>query len=240
MAFNPSKDLERLKSEYQHRETRLAGSDKYSVFNIANLFMMQQRERTTLSVLKKHGFCPIQNNSMLEVGSGSGSALFEYAYYGMYPDHLSGIDLLPNRVKESRIRQPLFHVACADAQNVPFSSQSFDLVIQYTVFSSILDGVIKNNIATEMLRVLKPDGMILWYDFWWNPINRQTQGIRPPEIRKLFPGCTYEFHQVTLAPPIARKIVPVSWVLALLLEKIVIFNSHYLVAIRPFPRPIIA
>jgi len=49
----------------------------------------------------------------------------------------------------------------------------------------------------------------------------------------LFPNCRYEFHRITLAPPIARRVVPVSWMLALFLESLKIFNSHYLVAIRP-------
>ena len=41
--------------------------------------------------------------------------------------------------------------------------------------------------AEEMVRVLrKPDGLIVWYDFWLNPTNKQTRGIRPTEIKKLF------------------------------------------------------
>jgi hypothetical protein len=74
-----------------------------------------------------------------------------------------------------------------------------------------------------------------------NPTNPQTRGIRPAEtcpersrrIIRLFPNCRYEFHKITLAPPIARRIVPISWMLALFLESLKIFNSHYLVAIRP-------
>jgi len=49
----------------------------------------------------------------------------------------------------------------------------------------------------------------------------------------LFPNCSYEFHRITLAPPLARRIVPISWILAYGLERLTIFNSHYLVAIRP-------
>jgi hypothetical protein len=84
-----------------------------------------------------------------------------------------------------------------------------------------------------MLRVLRPSGLILWYDFWLNPVNPQTRGIRPAEIKRLFPNCRYEFHRITLAPPIARRLVPISWGLCLFLEGLKIFNSHYLVAIRP-------
>jgi hypothetical protein len=74
--------------------------------------------------------------------------------------------------------------------------------------------------------------LILWYDFWLNPTNKQTRGIRPPEIRRLFPGCGFEFHRITLAPPLARRIVPISWLLAALLEKLKLLNTHYLVAIQ--------
>jgi hypothetical protein len=43
--------------------------------------------------------------------------------------------------------------------------------------------------------------------------------------------CDYD--EITSAPPIARRVVPISWMLALFLESLKIFNSHYLVAIRP-------
>jgi len=63
-------------------------------------------------------------------------------------------------------------------------------------------------------------------------------GIRPAEIRELFPGCQIQFRKITLAPPIARKLAPVSWGLCYLLESLKIFNTHYLAAIRPLlPAP---
>lgn len=100
------------------------------------------------------------------------------------------------------------------------------------MFSSILDSDIRARAVSEMLRVLKPDGLIVWYDFWTNPTNKQTRGIRPTEIRKLFPGCTFRFQKITLAPPITRLLVPHFSALAYFLEALTIFNSHYLVIIR--------
>jgi hypothetical protein len=76
-------------------------------------------------------------------------------------------------------------------------------------------------------------GGMLRYDFWLNPTNPQTRGLTPSEIKSLFPNCTYQFHKITLAPPIARKLVPLSWGLGLFLEGLKLFNSHYLAAIRP-------
>ena len=86
--------------------------------------------------------------------------------------------------------------------------------------------------AREMLRVLKPDGLILWYDFWLNPTNRQTRGIRPREVKALFPNCHFKFRRITLAPPIARRLAGWTWGACLLLEWLRLFNTHYLVAIQ--------
>ena len=75
-------------------------------------------------------------------------------------------------------------------------------------------------------------GELVGYGFWLNPSNPQTRSIRPTEIRCLFPGCASDFRKITLAPPLARRVVPLSWIAAYLLEKLSVFNSHYLVGIR--------
>ena len=105
--------------------------------------------------------------------------------------------------------------------------------MQFTVFTSILDYSMKQKIAQEMLRVLKPDGIIIWYDYWISkPTNPDVKGVGKQEIKKPFPNCKFEFYRITLAPPIARVLVPVSWILCELLEKLKIFNTHYLEVIK--------
>lgn len=223
-------DVARLKLEYARRAHRLSGSDVYSFFNPSYLFALQQRQRDTLRLLREAGFTNLADKRLLEVGCGRGGVLMEYLFYGA--SSLYGIDLLADRVVEARQRLPLAGVGSADGQRLPFAPGCFDLVMQYTAFSSILDDGVKANMAREMLRVLHPGGLIIWYDFWLNPTNRQTRGIRPPEIKRLFPGCDYTFRRVTLAPPIARRLVRVSWLACGLLERMRVFNTHYLVAIR--------
>lgn len=229
-----SADLERLKQEYAARKVRLKGSGKYSHFNLAYLFSIQQRQRDVLSLLREMGLSSLENLRLLEVGCGSGGVLSEFLTYGTFPRLANGVDLIPGRVLEAHARNPLLPVACADAQYLPFPDQSFDLVIQFTAFSSILDTKVKEQIACEMLRVVRTGtGLIMWYDFWLNPTNRQTKGIGIQEIKRLFPSCTYHIHRITLAPPLARRLIPISWVAATALEKLRFFNSHYLVGIRP-------
>jgi len=227
-----TEDLERLRAEYEKREHRRAGSCIYSLLDPANLFIIQQRQRTLLKLLHRHGFNPLGNRRILDLGCGRGETLLEFLGYGVKPERLHGADLLFQRLKEAHTLLPHLSLTCADGQHLPYASEVFDLVLQYTVFSSILDEKIKVNLAREILRVLKPGGLILWYDFWLNPINQQTRGMRPVEIRHLFPACTFEFHRITLAPPLTRRLAPISWLACALLEKLKVLNTHYLVAIR--------
>ena len=227
-------DLDRLRAEYARREARLKGSDIYSPFNQAQLFMKQTRQRVALSLLMRYGFSHLDGCKILEVGCGHGGVLLECLSYGADPSRLCGIDIRFSALEGARRHLPHLQLTCSDGRDLPFRDGTFGLVLQYTAFSSVLDSGIKIRMASEMLRVLqKPDGLILWYDFWLNPTNSQTAGIRRAEICRLFPGCGFEFHRITLAPPIARRLVPISWMAASLLEKLRFLNSHYLVAIRP-------
>ncbi len=225
-------DLARLRREYADRERRFAGSDTYSLFNPGHLYMLQARERAVLQLLRRHGFADLRDRRVLELGCGRGGVLLEHLRYGAAPSRLHGTDLLPDRVAEARKLLPHLPLTCSDGRNLPYADGSFDLVLQYTVFSSALDDDVKAALAREMLRVLRPDGLIVWYDFWLNPTNRQTRGIRPAEIRRLFPDCQHEFHRVTVAPPIARRLAPRSWLACHLIESLRLLNTHYVAGTR--------
>jgi len=225
-------DLDRLRREYADRSRRLAGHDLYSPFNPSALFALQQRQRQTLRLLRQIGLTDLSKLKILEMGCGTGGALVEYLAYGARLPHLHGLDLLPERLRETRLRLPGAPLVCADGQRLPYPAASFDLALQYTAFSSLLDEEIKRRIAQELLRVLRPGGWVVWYDFWLNPTNPQARGIRPAEVRRLFPGCRAIFRRLTLAPPLARRLVPLSWQLALLLESLSACNTHYLAALQ--------
>lgn len=224
-------DIQRLRDEYAKRKVNHL-TEKYSLFYPGYLYSTQQLQRLIINVLGKITHNCFTDKRILEIGCGSGGVLQEYSSLGVRPVDLFGIDLLFDRLQECHARLPSAGISNADGQDLPFSTDAFDVVLQYTAFSSILDAQIKRRIAGEMLRVLKQDGFIVWYDFWWNPTNAQTKGIRPAEIKELFPGCRIDLHKTTLAPPVARRVVPVSWGLAMLLESLGILNSHYLVIIR--------
>jgi ubiquinone/menaquinone biosynthesis C-methylase UbiE len=226
-------DRSRMRIEYEDRALRLSGLDLYSWSNSAQLFAIQQRQRAVLYSLQRLGFTELANMRILEMGCGGGGVLAEFVCYGASPYNLYGLDLLPSRLKDAKCRLPGTHFVQADGSCIPFPDQSFDLVLQYTAISSVLDPDLRRMICTDMLRVLKPNGLILSYDFWLNPVNKQTRGLTISEIRRSFPGCRVDFQRITLAPPVTRRLAAASWSLCLLLESCKIFNTHYLAVIRP-------
>ncbi len=89
-------------------------------------------------------------------GCGAGYWLRELVKWGARPENLTGNDLLADRVAVARrLCAPAVKLECASAAQLPFSDATFDLVLQSTVFTSILDADLKRRVAAEMLRVLK-------------------------------------------------------------------------------------
>jgi len=224
-------EIERIKEAYERRKNLPSGL--YSYFNQGNLFITQQRERKLLQILDKYGMNPLSNKQILDIGCGNGACLRELMKYGADPNKLYGVDLLEENVTRANVLSPHLNIVVGNAERLDFDEASFDIVIQNTVFTSILDIQMKQNIAKEMLRVVKDNGIIIWYDLRYNnPRNPDVKGIKSKEIISLFPNCSFEFQKITLAPPLARKLAPYSWLLCYLLEKIPFLRTHYLVVIR--------
>ena len=148
-------DITRLRNEYEDRKQRFAKSDLYSLFNQANLFILQQRQREVLAILKKNGFTDLSNLLILEMGCGGGGVLTEFLGFGASPENLFGLDLLFERLLHAHHILPGSGFANADGQSLPYPSKTFDLVLQYTAISSILDPEVRRNICADMLRVLR-------------------------------------------------------------------------------------
>jgi len=188
--------------------------------NPANLFMIQARERRLLALLKRFGYADLATKKIFEIGCGTGFWLREFVKWGGRPQNIRGIDLLVGHVEEAkRLCPDEIRIECGSAGVLSFPNATFDLVLQSTVFSSVLDLALREKIACEMLRVVKDDGLILWYDFHMNnPWNPDVQGVKKKEISQLFPDCHIELHRITLAPPVVRLLAPHSWLTCYILE----------------------
>jgi ubiquinone/menaquinone biosynthesis C-methylase UbiE len=225
-----SLEEDRIRAAYAKRKHDL----RYSLFNPGHLFEVQERERRFLILLARHGFAPLNIKKILEIGCGTGYWLREFIRWGAQPENITGVDLLSDRVAEAkRLCPEAITVECGSAAELVFPNETFDLVLQSTVFTSVLDREMKQHLAAEMLRVVKQEGLILWYDYHvHNSQNPDVRGVKRREIYRLFPGCWIELRRITLAPPITRLIAPYSWLVCYLLGRIPFLCTHYLGVIQ--------
>lgn len=228
----------RIREAYARRKTSVPG-DRYSCFNAGNLVIEQELERKLLSAMTRAGAVPLAEKRVLEVGCGHGARLRNLVRWGASPRNLFGIDLLEERIGDARRLLPQeVTLRQADATRLEFPGQSFDLILQFTVFSSILEAETKQKVADEMLRLLRPEGSIIWYDFFLNnPQNPDVRGIRKQEIERLFAGCQVRAQRLTLAPPLARSLGPCSVSLCQMLSAMKLFSTHYLAVVRKLSGP---
>jgi ubiquinone/menaquinone biosynthesis C-methylase UbiE len=191
---------------------------------------MQERERHTLVLLRRYRCIPLTEKTILDVGCGSGAWLQQFIRWGARAENVAGIDLRADPLARARQALPAsVRLELGNGAALPFESGMFDIVLQSTMFTSVLDPEIRRQTASEMLRVLKPDGLILWYDFLVNnPANPDVRGVRKREIRTLFSGCRLDLRRVTLVPPVLRWIAPRSWFLTYVLSHVRPFCTHYL------------
>jgi ubiquinone/menaquinone biosynthesis C-methylase UbiE len=214
---------------------RTGSTQRYTWFDPGHLFMVQQLERRMLQALRRHGMESLQSKKILEIGCGNGHWLREFIKWGASPENLTGIDLLAERLAQARRISPAgLTLICGNAAQLEFADSHFDILLQATVFTSIRDLPVKRKVAAEMLRVLKPQGLLLWYDFHMNnPRNPDVHGIKRGEItNQLFPSCRIALERITLAPPLVRRLAPYTWLGCHVLSAIPWLCTHYLGTIR--------
>ncbi len=224
-------ELDRIRLAYAKR----TNGSPYSLFEPAQMLAVQERERKLLRLLARFGSSiPLEEARILDVGCGTGFWIREFLRWGAQPKNICGVDLLPERIAQARTLCPsATTLLCQSATEIGRMDGAFDLILQSTVFTSILDPQMKQQIASEMLRLLSPAGLILWYDFHvGNPANREVRGVPRKEIARLFPKCEIHLERVTLAPPIGRRVARISHSLYATLTAVGLLNTHYMGIIK--------
>lgn len=190
------------------RYARRAATGRYSILRADVWQTLQERQRAILALFARLGWTDLSRRRLIEVGCGSGGNLLELLRLGFVPQHLSGVELLPERHAQARAVLPSalrLHLGDAATLDLPPASQ--DAVWVSTVFSSLLDDAYQQRLADAMWRWVKPGGGVLWYDFTVdNPRNADVRGVPPARIRALFPAAQVQHRRLTLAPPIARAV----------------------------------
>lgn len=238
----------RIQNEYKRRDSQQLNKC-YQYENPAFQFHMQEREWMLMSMLRL-AKVDLSNMDMLEVGCGTGHILNRFIEFGVR--RVYGLDLMGERLKTGARCYNNAQWIQGNAATLPFATQSFDLVTQFMCISSVIEPTIRQMVAKEMWRVLRPGGWLLHYDMRPLPCSLQLAGkiargaglIRPKkvmstpiipvsknELYEWFPSIEFHIRSVSLRFEFA-ELARYSHCVAHLLSRLPFLRSHYLALIR--------
>lgn len=189
---------------------------------------VKHRDLALANALRRAELGNIESLRGLEIGCGSGGNLLFLLRLGFRPEHLTGNDIMGERIGQARRRlPPTVRLLTGNADRLDLESGSIQVVLQSLVFSSIMDGETTARVRDEIWRVLAPGGGLLWYDLrFGNPGNPNVRGIRLREIRQLFPQAKVTAWSTTLAPPLSRAVCRLAGPLYEVFNLLPFLRSH--------------
>lgn len=217
-------ELEQIRERYARRTA------VYEPWDAWVYMIRQELERRLMWTLKRRGMLPPDGRRLLDMGCGAGSHLSFFIRLGFLPERLVGVELLEERTAVAKRSLPsAVTLLTADAASVDLPQQSFDIVFQSMMFSSVLDADMQRALADRMWSLVRPGGGVLWYDFTWNnPRNNDVRGVPLRRVRELFPHAQLSVNRVTLAPPLARVVARIHPALYSALNLTPLLRTHIL------------
>jgi SAM-dependent methyltransferase len=149
-------ELERIAGAYRERDR---GGAPRTLAEPASLLHRHELEWQVLGAMRRARVLP-DRSALLDLGTGDGALLARVAELGFA--RTAGIELVAERQARAQARG--LDVRLGSATELPFGDAEFDVVMQFTVLSSVLDPGTRGRIAAEALRVLRPGGVVLSYD----------------------------------------------------------------------------
>ena len=97
------------------------------------------------------------------MGCGFGHELNKFSCLGVPPQQIHGLDLIDHRVRKAKNNYPQYSISRQNALFCAYKTHSFDLVFQATCFFH-LPYESRQSLYPEINRILKPGGILLWWD----------------------------------------------------------------------------
>lgn len=194
------REIDRVYSEYSRNARKQRA---WSANNPGNVAI---RSELVDHLMRRIGPELAGTGAILDAGCGTGWWLRALADAGVAPERLHGIDIQPQRVADARRAVPGAKIEAGDAERLPFPDESFAVVVQLTLLSSLgSHGAIRKALG-EGMRVLAPGGLLLVYEPRVpNPLNRHTLLVRDSDLDAA--GISpREQSSLTLVPALARRL----------------------------------
>ena len=178
-------------------------------------------ERRALTEHLLRNVAPPPHGRLIDVGCGAGLDLAAWVEAGWLPARIAGVDLSTERIDRARLAAPGVDIRLGSGATLPFDDQAFDAATAVTVFSSTLDAAVRSALFGEMVRIVRPGGLVVVYDFVVRkptnphvramPLRRLAELGRPPDgSRRLSPL----LHAVAAGAFVHPSVADLAWRLA--------------------------
>lgn len=203
------RETDRIRRVYADRDRELE-RDLYAWYRPEVLLQRASYSEIVAPLIRRVFGDGAKSLKALNVGCGTGEFLRLLVDWGCFPGHLVGTELLGDRLQKAKLKSASgirWHLG--DLRSL--SATGFDLVAAHTVFSSILETGLRHSLAQDMLDKTRRGGWALVFDFRYNnPNNSNVRRVTRRELEQYFAPARSIYRTLHLAPPLARRIAPVS------------------------------
>lgn len=189
-------EVERIRRWYGDRALDPAIRARYAPFNDQQVDSLCQQYRAIADLMRSTGRLSLANLRILDVGCGKGRFLRNCLDWGALPEDLHGVDVHADAIEEGLRRSPHIDLGVTNGIDLDFPDESFDLVTEFVVFSSIDDVDLRGRMAAEMQRVLRTGG----YIFAWDLPSTRTPRREDLDLQQLFAGMPKQSSLIALHP----------------------------------------
>jgi len=160
----------------------------YNLRNPSGLYIFQKMQRFVVEMLNKNNLY-IADKKILDVGCGYGNWLRFFTEIRGTSKKLTGIDITPHKISKAKELNNGIDFIVGDVINLPFPDNCFDIVTQFFVFEHLLEDTALMKAKKEVLRVLKNEGIFIWYDLLPFPKGNKNinRGYSVNDLKTLFP-----------------------------------------------------
>ena len=199
--------------------------------NKGDLSIKNERDKIFHQIVNNENLC-IKNEEILDFGCGEGFVMSLFKKWGFNSNFLTGVDISQKRIALGKSKFPEFKFIHIN-NNLPFKENKFSLIIISTVFSSIINSEDRKHWASEIDRVLKFNGLIIFYDMKTNnPFNQKIRKVTKDELSLLFCDYRIKIKSLTVWPHFARLVTSFSKSFYPLLTKIKFLHTHFIAELK--------
>jgi len=255
----PYEDLARHHLNTVRRVYQARSSQDY-VDSIDAYYFRDVFRRDLFRLLQRWGLLTIlRTGRVLDVGCGTAWPARVLLEFGMDPARYCGVDFVEERLRTAQHLCPTMQFVEANGLDLPFQSDTADLLCLFQVFAAIQDADARRGLATECMRVLKTGGYLIYWDaIPWHPVCMALRSLASPfrtvkrdavkrgpieravsvtDIHDAFRGIGMVESWVTtgLIRDVSKRLLPVSFIACDLAQRLPILQSYALYLIRKSP-----